>query len=218
MNIFIAIEGLLGAGKSTLSRELVSLMSERAVANDQPPWMLLEEPVKNNTILPLFYADPKKYAFALQIKMLHERFRLQQVAAHYSHTVVIDRSLPGDRCFAALHASPKYGNISQAEWEIYQECYDSMSAIRPPCTMIFLDIDPKLAMERIKFRARGMESGISLDYLIDLDREYRNLMAQIESGKHHWSRGIEVHRVAVGKDEGAGALAERVARDIIGAA
>lgn len=181
--MYLAIEGLIGAGKSTLSKRLA----------DDLGWWLLPEPVDENPVLPLFYEDPKRWAFPMQINMLHHRYRQQQVAAHSHVQCLLDRSLPGDRVFAKLQT--KYGNIHPMEWKIYESCYDSMSAIRPPFMLVYLGVDPEVALARVYQRARGVEVNLKLDYLQDLHREYEALIQDIESGRHHWSRGINVLRV-----------------------
>jgi deoxyadenosine/deoxycytidine kinase len=180
---YISVEGLIGAGKSTLSKALAEDLG----------WMLLPEPVEENPVLPLFYEDPKRWGFAMQIQMLHWRWRQQQVAGHSHVTCIIDRSLPGDRVFAKLQT--KYGNMHEMEWSIYESCYRSMSSTRPPFLMIYLEVDPEIALARIYERARNVEVGIKIDYLIDLDDEYEELIRAIESGNHQWSRGIKVLRV-----------------------
>ena len=177
---YVAIEGLIGAGKSTVSKYIA----------DKCNWMLLEEPVEANPVLPLFYKDPKRYAFSMQIFMLHWRYRQQQVAGHSHIPCVLDRSLPGDRVFAKLLT--KYGSMNSVEWDVYEQCYNSMSMVRPPFMIVYLEVDPKTAYERIRKRNRSIESGITLEYLQDLDREYKILMETIESGKHAWSRGISL--------------------------
>lgn len=181
--MYVAIEGLIGSGKSTLSRWITEKLG----------WWLLPEPVEDNPILPLFYEDQKRWAFSMQIYMLHIRYRQQQVAGHSHIPCVLDRSLPGDRCFAKLQT--KYGNMHEMEWRVYEDCYRSMSMVKPPFLMLYLDTSPEVAFNRIKNRARSVESGISLEYLVDLNTEYESLIKEIESGQHAWSRGISVLRV-----------------------
>lgn len=179
----IAIEGLIGSGKSTRAQHLCR----------RTGWQLLPEPVEGNDVLPLFYQDPKRFAFTLQIAMLHARFRHQQVAGFSFTPCVLDRSLPGDRVFAALHT--KYGNMTSVEWRVYEACYRAMTSVQPPALMIFLDVKPEIAFARMQRRGRAMESGVTLEYLQDLATGYHDLMDEIESGHHAWSRGIEVMRV-----------------------
>jgi deoxyadenosine/deoxycytidine kinase len=100
MTMYVAVEGIIGAGKSTLASFLAKKMD----------WRMLAEPIDGNPLLAKFYEDPKRWAFTMQIRMLHERYRLQQVAAHDHQPCILDRSLPGDRVFAKLQVA--YGNNS----------------------------------------------------------------------------------------------------------
>lgn len=186
---YVAIEGAIGAGKSTLSKVLA----------EDTGWLLLPEPVEENPILPLFYEDPNRWAFTMQINMLHWRYRQQQVAGHSHVPCIIDRSLPGDRVFAKLMT--RYGNMHEMEWKVYESCYRSMSMVRPPFLLVYLEVDPEVALARIYQRARGVEVGIKLKYLQDLDAEYENLLNEIESGDHAWSRGIKVMRLPWNDDK-----------------
>lgn len=186
--MYVAVEGIIGAGKTTLAKAISERMG----------WRMLEEPVVDNPLLPLFYQDQKKWAFALQIRMLHSRYRMQQVAANDTTMCVLDRSLPGDRVFAALHT--KYGNMHDAEWETYEHCYQAMSAVRPPMLLIYLRVSPEVAHARMRKRARNMEAGVELSYLRDLAAEYDALIDQIVRGRHAWSRGIEVVPVLWNQD------------------
>lgn len=183
MSEYVACEGIIGAGKSTLSK----------VMAEDTGWHLLPEPVDENPVLPLFYADPKRWAFPMQINMLHWRHRQQMVAGHSHVPCIIDRSLPGDRVFAKLQT--RYGNMHEMEWKIYEHCYESMVAVKPPFLLIYLEVDPEVALARIYQRARGVEVGIKLQYLEDLAEEYEELLRQIERGNHAWSRGIKILRV-----------------------
>jgi len=68
----IWIEGIIGAGKSTFSREIASRLNLR----------LVEEPVETNPYLEKFYQDPKQYAFGMQVFLLHKRYAMQQLASY----------------------------------------------------------------------------------------------------------------------------------------
>lgn len=181
--VYVAVEGVIGAGKTSLARAIGKRLG----------WRVLEEPVDGNKLLPLFYEDPKKWAFPFQIKMLHSRYASQNEAAYSRQMCVLDRSLPGDRVFAWLHRL--YGNMHAVEWEVYEECYRVMSAIRPPALLLYLRVSPEVAEARMKKRARTVESGVPLAYLRDLATHYDELINTIEGGRHAWSRGLRVQRL-----------------------
>lgn len=192
----IWVEGIIGAGKTTLTRALTNELGLRPIL----------EPVKANPYLAKFYEDPKRWAFPMQIELLYRRYAMQKLAAYESTTEggypgsVLDRGLPGDRVFARLHRLA--GNMSEMEWETYERCYGIMAcSLIPPSLLIFLDVEPEIALDRVRNRGREEETGIPLDYLKQLRAGYLDLMVEIESGTHAWSRGMEVMRLAWNTDD-----------------
>lgn len=198
----ISIEGIIGAGKSTLTNTLAQTLGYRFLA----------EPLQNNHYLPLFYKDPKRWAFPMQFHLLNERFAIQKLAAWeaYSETeyygAVLDRSLPGDRVFCKLHML--LGNITEMEWGTYERSFEIFTnSLIPPSLMIYLDVSVETALERINQRERKAEMDISndfaedprddamYDYLVSLKNGYEELIKEIELGQHNWSRGMKVLRI-----------------------
>ena len=87
------------------------------------------------------------------------------------------------------------GTIHELEWETYQQFYNIMAAdLRPPSLIIFLDVDPTVAHARMTSRGREAEKDVPLEYLQRLHRGYLDLLAEIESGDHAWSRGMNFIR------------------------
>lgn len=186
----LAVEGIIGAGKTTLARRLAEDLNLRP----------LYEAVEDNPFLEHFYQDQEKWAAHMQFYLLHRRRAQQQAAAWEAKNVsefngaVLDRSLPGDRVFAKMHL--KYGNIHELVWQSYEFAFDVMTHdLTPPTLILFLDVDPETAMERVKKRSRGAESGLTLEYLRDLRKGYLDLLTEIESGQHSWAQGLAIHRV-----------------------
>jgi deoxyadenosine/deoxycytidine kinase len=186
----IWLEGIIAAGKSTLTEQLSQALDLRPI----------KEPVESNPYLERFYKEPGRWAFPMQIELLHRRFSMQKLAAYEATSAggfkgaILDRGMPGDRVFAHMHMLA--GNMDELEWQTYERCYDIMTcSLIPPSLLIFLDVEPEVAWERLKARGRKAEDGVPLQYLKDLRRGYLDLMVQIESGGHAWSRGMEVMRL-----------------------
>ena len=183
----IWVEGIIASGKTTLAKEVAKRLE----------FKVLEEPVASNPYLGAFYKDPKKYAFGLQLFMLHHRYAMKQEAAYAASRgavkgVVLDRCIAGDRAFARHHM--KVGNIDPLDFECYEYCYRMMArSINPPTVLIYLNVQPKTAFERMKRRNREEESGVGLDYLSALKEEYEILLSEIRRGQTPWSHNVYVH-------------------------
>jgi len=199
------IEGTIGSGKSTLCQKLAGLLEFRA----------FHEPVEAD-YLQTFYKDPAKYAFEFQIRQLARRVGIHKLAQEEAcHPIeykgaILDRGLPGDRVFAKLHCH--FGNISSAQWTTYEILFNSaIDQIRSPALLLYLDVEPDVAMERIRNRNRGAESGITLDYLQALRKGYLDLLGEIDARAHRWSDGIEIMRLPFNVDhQEAGPIAAAI--------
>jgi len=191
----IWVEGAISAGKSTLVTQLAQELGFRA----------FQEPVADKGYLELFYADPKRFAFSFQIEMLRRRWDIHRLAmleckAGTSQGVILDRGLPGDRVFAKMHHEA--GNIHSLEWQTYESLYSEFMSVphMQPTMLLYLDVTPETAMRRIKVRARPSEELITLDYLTTLRDAYARLLNEIETGKHAWSRHMQILRVNWNED------------------
>jgi deoxyadenosine/deoxycytidine kinase len=184
------IEGLIAAGKSRLTSQLEKALGFRA----------FPEPVADKGYLELFYADPKRWAFSLQVEMLRRRWEIHRLAMLECRCgnvagCLLDRGMPGDRVFAWLHYQA--GNIHKLEWETYEALYAEFMSIPhlQPTMLVYLDVQPEVALERIQGRARPGEEVIGVGYLTELTGAYHRLLAEIEAGKHPWSNGMQVVKI-----------------------
>jgi deoxyadenosine/deoxycytidine kinase len=179
------IEGLIGCGKTTLTKTISRELNFRAIY----------EPV-NLELLEMFYKDQDRWAFAMQIDLLHRRFALQKLGSFESITgkgVVIDRGLPGDRVFAKMLYTA--GKMDRIEWAIYERAYSVMTnSLIPPSIIIYMEVSPVIAQQRIHNRDRKAERGdlVPLAYLEELEHGYLDLLTEIESAYPAWSRGMKV--------------------------
>jgi len=148
----IAIEGPIGAGKSTLA----SLLAPPLGAE-----LLLERP-HENPFLKDFYVDGPRYAFQTQLFFLFQRVELTRSLAQpgmFAPLVVSDFTLEKDRLFARL-------TLSDAEYRLYSTIHDQVVPKLPqPDLVIWLDGPTVVLRERIRRRGRAMERRIESDYL-----------------------------------------------------
>lgn len=211
-NPLIWVEGIIGAGKSTFSKEVAKRLGLR----------LIEEPVDDNPYLAKFYQDPKKYAFGMQVFLLHRRFAIQQLASLEATGVggfkgaILDRSLSGDRVFAKLHLQE--GNIDELDWRTYEDAYSIMCrTLLPPTLMVFLDIQPGTAYARMQKRNRDAEVGVPLEYLQKLRRGYQELLSEAEHGLLPWAHAVRICRIPWDPDTIEPAAWDAVAETVRGA-
>lgn len=157
----IALSGIIGAGKTTLANTLGEVL--------RVP--VYHEKVSDSPYLPLFYNDMDKYSFQLQVGLLTERYRQRMELAWSSAGGIEDRSIYEDPIFAKMLCNQ--GHLSRLDYKTYMTLFNIMERQMPrPSVVIHLAVSPPVAMERIRRRARGMESGIDIKYLTDLSAAY----------------------------------------------
>ena len=149
--MMIIMSGTIGAGKSNLTEILSRHLGTKA----------FYEPVEDNPILPLYYADPKKYAFLLQIYFLNKRFRLIKEAMRQDNNV-LDRSIYEDALF--FHMNAEKGNVTKQEVEVYDDLLDNMmeelpyaAAKKAPDLLIYIRVSLDTMLARIARRGRPYE-------------------------------------------------------------
>jgi deoxyadenosine/deoxycytidine kinase len=193
MGHLLYVEGIIGSGKSTYSREVGRRLNYR----------IFKEPIEEAQ-LERFYREPARYAYNLQMHLLHKRIGIQIIAAAealYSDTyagAIVDRSLFGDVVFAEMHAES--GNIPPIDMESYRAAQNAMQfLIFPPTTLVFLDVTPETALKRIQERfstgTRPFECGITLEYLQNLSKHYKDLVRNAREGRYPWSHTVQVIHV-----------------------
>lgn len=155
----IAIEGPIGAGKSSLARRLAAHLGAE----------LMLEKADENPYLERFYADVPGYAFQTQVFFLFQRMRQVRELAQpglLAPAVVSDFMLAKDSLFARM-------NLSDEEYHLYSQMYAQVSAQLPqPDLVIWLQASPPTLIQRIKQRGITMEQRIAPDYLQKLCDAY----------------------------------------------
>jgi deoxyguanosine kinase len=164
---FIAIEGAIGVGKTTLARLLQPEMGGT---------ILLEE-FEENPFLSDFYADRARYAFQTQLFFLLSRYRqqLSTVTAGLGRgPVTSDYIFAKDSLFAHL-------NLSGDELAMYDRVYAALNEKIPtPDLLVFLRADLDVLMERIAARDRPYERDMDPDYIEELRIAYEEFVGSYD--------------------------------------
>ena len=197
--LFIGIAGMIGGGKSTLAKAL----------GEHLKIDVFYEPVQDNEYLEDFYRDTKTYAFATQIYLLNRRFQQHQEIIWTGRSAVQDRTIYEDSVFAKMLVN--LGLMDERDYRTYVDLFTHMSNFMcRPNVIVYLDVTPERSMERIQERARGVESGISLEYLTALYEEYGNFIRDI-------SRVIPVIRVDYDRFRSVEEMAAVIEREYLNA-
>jgi len=158
---FIAIEGVIGAGKTSLTARLSQTLGAKAVY----------EEFEKNPFLEDFYDDPDHYAFQTQIFFLISRFQQQQTLMQhdlFQQCMISDYIFSKDRIFATL-------NLNEKEMKLYDTLAKIMEKdIVKADLVIYLQSSTNHLMEFIRKRGRKMEKGITLEYIQALNELYNN--------------------------------------------
>jgi len=167
---YIAIEGLIGAGKTTLARRLAERWGARLV---------LEE-FDDNPFLPRFYEDPERFAFAVELSFLAQRYhQLKRVTEQdlFAPRTVADYSIGKSLVFATA-------TLGAEENALFSDLYRIMYADLPrPELIVYLHLGPARAQERIRARGRSYEQGIQAAYLERLRDLYFDQMRKAEGSR-----------------------------------
>ena len=159
---YIAIEGNIGAGKTTLARRLSEDFNAR----------LILERFEDNSFLPKFYENPDAYAFPLEMSFLADRYQqlkdklpMQELFSSFTISdYFIDKSL----IFAR-------NNLKADEFNLYSRLFQIISTFLPkPDLLIYLYLDIPRLLDNIANRGREYELSIRPDYLDKIQAGYLN--------------------------------------------
>ncbi|HEV2424890.1 MAG TPA: deoxynucleoside kinase [Terriglobia bacterium] len=155
---FIAIEGPMRVGKSTLARLLAERLGARVVAD-----------AEDNPFLARFYREQPGAGFAAQLYFLIERFkqwRALDAGSTSNRLLISDYLFEKDRIYAYL-------NLSDAELNLYRQYYEMLADQVPiPDLVVYLQAKPETLRARIGTKGAPMEHEISDEYLEELVRAY----------------------------------------------
>ncbi len=156
---YIAIEGIIGVGKTTLAKFLSREYNTKLVLED----------IDGNPFLPQFYEDPERYSFTTQIFFLLSRYNeLRNLTNRelFTKRMISDYTFDKDKIFAFI-------NLDDREKLLYEKIYNLLDKdIIKPNLVIYLQANLETLMERIRNRGRAYERRIKEDYIKTLIRSY----------------------------------------------
>lgn len=170
--MFVSICGLIGSGKSTLVDNLERLSH----------YTVYREPVESNPFLELYYQDPYRWSYTMQVNLLFTRYKQSQEAYLKSSNgdiTVMDSSIYSDLAFALVQKRSHY--FTYDEFNSYLNMHKVISAQTAyPDKIFWLEFSPSDTIERIKKRSRSCESSIPISYLEDLYEAYHEVFDKLK--------------------------------------
>lgn len=157
---FIAIEGNIGAGKTTLCH----LLAEHYGC------ALVLEQFTDNPFLPFFYENPERYAFPVELFFMTERHK--QLLEHFAQPDLFRSFTVADYFFVKTLLFAK-NNLSEEEFRLFQRLFSVLNATFPkPDLLLYLHRPVEVLMHQIRQRGRDMERLITGEYLEELQNAY----------------------------------------------
>lgn len=166
--MYLAIEGVIGVGKTTLARLLQPVFTAS----------LYLEVFEENPFLSDFYSDRQRYAFQTQIFFLlsryHQQRRIVAEAVKQGVNLIADYTFAKDALFARI-------NLRGDELDMYDKVHQALAEkITPPDLIIYLSADTEVLMQRIALRDRSYERNMERNYIHELNLAYDSFF----SGSH----------------------------------
>ena len=164
--MYVAIEGVIGVGKTTLARLLQPAFDAE----------ILLEVFEENPFLSDFYADRERYAFQTQIFFLlsryHQQRRTVNVLIGSGKNLFADYTFAKDSLFAQI-------NLQGDELDMYYRVHEALAEkIQKPDLLVYLQASTDTLMQRIAFRDRPYERQMERSYIDELNRAYDSFFAK----------------------------------------
>lgn len=159
--MYICIEGNIGAGKTTLAKALAKKLNAT----------YLPEQFEENTLLPLFYKNKKKFAFPTEYSFLIDRHK--QLTTFFKNKkskkiVVSDYHFDKCYCFAKT-------NLTKNDFVYFKKHFNAIQkTVNKPDLIIYINTDINNAKENIKTRGREIEKNIDIEYLKKIKKTLDN--------------------------------------------
>lgn len=191
---FIAIEGNIGAGKTTLCHRLTTQFDCRLVL----------EQFTDNPFLPFFYLQPERYAFPVELFFMTERHK--QLQEHFAQPDLFRTFTVADYFFVKTLLFAK-NNLGEEEFRLFQQLFKVLNATFPkPDLLIYLHRPVEILLRHIHKRGRDIERNISPAYLEDIQNAYLEYLKSetespvviLELGGANFERDDAVFQAIVG--------------------
>ena len=184
---FIAVEGPIGVGKTTLTKRLAETFN----------YELLLENAEENPFLDRFYQDPRQHALATQLFFLFQRAQQIEESRQsdlFEPVRVSDFLIDKDRLFAEL-------NLEKDEYDLYHKVYQHLVIDAPkPDLVIYLQAPTEVLLQRIQKRGISAEQMIESEYLNQLNRAYTEFFHYYSDSKLLIVNSAEIDLVANDED------------------
>ena len=164
--MYVAIEGVIGVGKTTLARLLQPAFDAE----------ILLEVFEENPFLSDFYGDRERYAFQTQIFFLLSRYHQQRRTVH--DMVLTGRNLFADYTFAKDSLFARI-NLKGDELDMYYKVHEALAEkIEKPDLLVYLQATTDSLMQRIALRDRPYERQMERSYINELNMAYEEFFSK----------------------------------------
>ena len=166
---FIAIEGNIGAGKTTLSRMI----------HEESNCKLILEQFTDNPFLPFFYEDPTRYSLPVELFFMTERHK--QLQKELSQSELFSEFIVSDYYFIKTLLFAK-NNLNEEEYRLFKRLFNVLNSTFPePELIVYLYRSVDNLLANIKNRGRDFEQSIKGEYLDSIQKAYLNYFKSIEN-------------------------------------
>ena len=179
----IAISGMMGTGKTTLSSALAQ----------QTGWTVVREDVTKNQFLGLFYENMDRWALASQLSfMLNKTLAFERCVKALDEIIIIDRTIQED-FYVFGSVLKKYEIISDAEYQLLENYYGVLNRSWLPIDLnIYLEDTDENCFQRLLNRGDALESKVEIGYVKSVGEEYRRWRTEFLRAPYYELRSANV--------------------------
>ncbi len=167
---YIAVEGNIGAGKTSFTK----------MVNNEYDCRLILEQFADNPFLPLFYENPKRYAFTVELFFMTERYKQLEESLLVQQSLFSDFTISDYVFIKTLIFARK--NLEEKEYKLFQQLFTTLQNNFPnPDLLVYLHRNVDVLLSNIKKRGRDFEKNISREYLYNIQDSYFEYFRNIVS-------------------------------------